>query len=133
MLALDKSEPNLLIRLAVLFHDLGKYSTLSVYDNGQIHFYKHEIASEEIARKVMSELAYPAALIEDVCLLVRHHMFDADPKLTRKGTRKLIERVGKKHIYNLLLVRAADRAGVPETVSMDKINHLKNKIDRELV
>lgn len=132
LLALDKSEPSLLIRLAVLFHDFGKYSTMTVDDAGHLHFFRHENVSEDLTRAIMAQFEYPPALIDDVALLVRHHMFDADPKLTRKGVRNLIKRVGEKHIYNLLLVRMADRAGVPETVSMDKIDLLKKKVDKEL-
>ena len=39
------------VKLAVLFHDTGKLETKTTDENGIDHFYKHSVASEEIAEK----------------------------------------------------------------------------------
>jgi poly(A) polymerase/tRNA nucleotidyltransferase (CCA-adding enzyme) len=72
-------------------------------------------------------------LIQKVSHLVLHHMFDADPRLTDKSVRRLIRKVGKDLIYDLLKVRIADRLGTPNRISMKKIKLLKKKIDKEIV
>ena len=59
-------------------------------------------------------------------------MFDAAPNITDKAVRRLIKKVGKEHIYDLLLVREADRSGSPEKISMKKIKSLRKKIDKEI-
>ena len=71
-------------------------------------------------------------IIRDTSLLITHHMFDADPKLTIKGVRRLIKRVGPEQIFNLLKVREADRMGSTEIPSMKKIELLRSKIEKEL-
>ena len=58
-------------------------------------------------------------------------MFDADTKLTQKGVRRLIRRVGKELIFDLLRVREADRRGSPTPPSNTKIDFLRQKIMEE--
>src|SRR5271157_2707742 len=42
---------NPLLRLAILFHDVGKPSTKTIEPNGDIHFYLHEIVGATITYK----------------------------------------------------------------------------------
>ena len=58
---------------AALLHDVGKPATFTEDKNGQGHFYGHPEAGERMARAVMRRLGLPAALIREVCLLVRYH------------------------------------------------------------
>lgn len=132
LFAIDASERELSIRLTMLFHDVAKPQTLECADDGKIHFFKHEVLGAKIAKIYLKNWGYSREMINKVSHLVLHHMFDADPRLTEKSVRRLIKKVGKEHIYDLLKIREADRAGAPEKVSMKKIKSLKKKIDKEI-
>lgn len=68
----ERTEPDLALRLAALFHDIGKPQTRSF--DGEVHFYHHEIVSARIAAARLRELRYPVKLIEEVTTLISFHM-----------------------------------------------------------
>ncbi len=69
----EKTRPDRTLRLAALFHDVGKPLTRSITAGG-VHFHHHDIVGAKMARKRMSELRYPTELIDDVARLVLLHL-----------------------------------------------------------
>jgi poly(A) polymerase/tRNA nucleotidyltransferase (CCA-adding enzyme) len=94
------------IRLAALVHDLGKPSTLA---DG--HFHHHEVVGARLAEAWLRRLRFPRAQIDEVVLLVRHHMFEAGPALSDAAMRRFLRRVGPEHVDALLALRRADDIG----------------------
>lgn len=91
-------DAGLLIRLAVLFHDIGKPATRSEdVATGDVHFYGHEDVGAEITKAVLSRLRYSNDEIETVTKLVALHMrygaYDAE-QWTDAAVRRLIRTVG---------------------------------------
>jgi poly(A) polymerase len=68
-----KTEPRLRLRLAALFHDIGKPATRE-FGSGGVTFHHHEVVGARMARKRMKELRYPKDTIDDVSQLVFLHM-----------------------------------------------------------
>jgi poly(A) polymerase len=69
----DKASPRLTLRLAALFHDVGKPATRAISDEG-VTFRFHEVVGAKMARKRMTELRYPSETIDDVTALVELHL-----------------------------------------------------------
>jgi hypothetical protein len=90
------------------------------------------LEGSKLAKQYMKHWGFTREQINKVSRLVLHHMFDADPKITDRSIRRLIKKVGKDIIYDLLKVREADRSGAPEKISMKKIKNLRKKIDKEI-
>ncbi|MGH8907825.1 MAG: CCA tRNA nucleotidyltransferase [Egibacteraceae bacterium] len=65
---------DLILRLAALLHDIGKPATRQFHPGGKVSFHHHEVIGARMARKRMTELRYPADLIEQVCGLVFLHL-----------------------------------------------------------
>ncbi|MCY4176312.1 MAG: HDIG domain-containing protein [Acidimicrobiaceae bacterium] len=65
-----KTPDDLTVRLAALFHDIGKPRTRS-YEHGEVTFRHHEAVGARMARKRLTELDFDEAMIEDVSELVR--------------------------------------------------------------
>lgn len=133
MYALDNAHQDLAIKMTMLFHDIAKPQTIEYSDDGKIHFFKHDIMGAKIAKNYLKLWGFDKDFITKVSTLITHHMFDAAPNITDKAVRRLIKKVGKEHIYDLLLVREADRLGAPEKISMKKIKSIRKKIDKEIV
>lgn len=72
--AVDSVPPVLVLRLAALFHDVGKPDTFSVTDTGTVHFYDHERVGAGIADGILERLVVPNALRQKAVHLVRRHM-----------------------------------------------------------
>ncbi len=68
-----KTPPRLRLRLAALFHDVGKPATRE-YGKGGVSFHHHEVVGARMTRSRMKELRYPKDLTDDVAQLVFLHM-----------------------------------------------------------
>jgi len=66
-------EPDLVIRLAALLHDIGKPATRGL-DGGKVTFHHHDVVGAKLARKRLRALHYPKNVIEAVSRLVELHL-----------------------------------------------------------
>jgi tRNA nucleotidyltransferase (CCA-adding enzyme) len=121
------------IKLAALFHDIGKPRTRSEDAKG-IHFYGHDVVGAEMTEGIMKRLRFSNAEIEHTVRLVRWHMFyypsadwRRDNKLddnveskdslgwTDAAVRRLIQNVGGEDaIDDLMKLRIADASSNPK-------------------
>ncbi|WP_307810666.1 CCA tRNA nucleotidyltransferase [Tomitella cavernea] len=71
---LEDGDPDLVLRLAALFHDIGKPATKRNEPGGAVSFHHHEVVGAKMTRKRMRALKYSKKLIEDVSTLVFLHL-----------------------------------------------------------
>ena len=69
----DKVSPELVLRLAALFHDIGKPATREIGPGG-VSFHHHEVVGTRMTRKRLRELKYPKSIVDDVSQLVYLHL-----------------------------------------------------------
>ncbi len=69
----DKTSPQLVLRLAALFHDIGKPATRAITPDG-VTFRFHEVVGAKMTRKRMTALKYSKNMIDDVSTLVELHL-----------------------------------------------------------
>jgi len=105
LVMIDETPPKLHMRLAALFHDITKPQTKQLVPGGAT-FYGHEKSGAWVAGKVLKRLRYSTEIIRKVGILVDRHMFTT--AVTEKGMRRLIRRVGRDLIFDLLDIRRAD-------------------------
>jgi len=124
---LDNSSPDLIKRLAALFHDCGKSSTRTEKD-GKVQFIGHESIGADIAKVALRRLKYPTEVIDKVCIIISNHMglksAGPDGTLMKDSTlRKFIYRVSH-NLEDVLDVINADNNshavghGLPEQINM---------------
>lgn len=106
---LPTSQP--LLRLAGLLHGVGKLYTMSVGEDGGLHFYGHEKAGAELVEDAMRRLRFSNDEISYVTTLVREHMTLCSyfAPTTMRGVRRLMARLGDVPVEDLLLLKSADR------------------------
>jgi poly(A) polymerase len=68
-----KTQPDLLVRMAALLHDIGKPKTRAIGPEG-VSFHHHEVVGARMADERLRELRYPADFIKDVRQLVFLHL-----------------------------------------------------------
>ncbi len=110
--AVDK-DYDLHMRLAGLFHDIGKPRTRREGGkNKRYTFFGHEVVGAKMTKKILGRLKIPRETSQTVVDLVRWHMFFADPdEITLSAVRRTITRIGEDHIEDLLNLRVCDRIG----------------------
>ena len=115
--AAEKNWP-LHIRLAALFHDIGKPRTrrwdgTKAGGKGKYTFYGHEVVGAKMTEKILERLRYPKDVSQIIVKLVRFHMFFSDTEtITLSAVRRTIENIGKDNIWDLMQIRECDRVGM---------------------
>jgi len=94
------------LRLAMLFHDLGKVQTRTTDEDGIDHFYGHADISAHIADDVMKRLRFDNDTRHKVIKLVKYH--DLKMALTPTGVRRAIVKTTEELFPLLLEVKKAD-------------------------
>ncbi|ONI73464.1 CCA tRNA nucleotidyltransferase [Actinosynnema sp. ALI-1.44] len=70
----EGSEPDLVLRLAALLHDIGKPDTRRHIPGGGVSFHHHEVVGAKMVRKRLRALRYSKEIIENVAKLVFLHL-----------------------------------------------------------
>lgn len=110
--AVKKNMP-LHIRLAALFHDIGKPDTRRFSEEKKDYtFYGHEVVGARMTAKILKDLKFSNELADKITKLVRWHMFFSDTEqISLSAVRRMIANVGKENVWDLMEVRACDRIG----------------------
>ena len=104
--AMKNVKKDKILRLTMLFHDMGKPAMKTTDENGRDHFKGHALVSEEIARNVMRRLKFDNETIRKVSRLVCYH--DYRIEATPQNVRRAMNRIGVELFPYYLAVRMAD-------------------------
>ena len=104
--AVASCRPEPALRLAMLFHDMGKPERFSLDQRGIGHFYGHAGLSAQYAKQLLEKLRFDRATIELVTALVKWH--DSVIPLEKKAVKRWLNRLGKEKLELLLQVMTAD-------------------------
>ena len=109
---------DLAVRLAAMFHDLGKPVDSSPQGHAQV--------SAEIARATMKRLRYPSKLTRRVVAIVRGHPYRAEDRpTTPRGARRFLLEHGDELAFDLVAHRLADlRAKGRDTSGVEEVRAL---------
>ena len=131
------------VRLAALFHDLGKPLVAWRGDDGRLHFYAkpgkatqgHEEVGAELAARALRRLRYPNELRAQVTRIVRRHMMNLG-KADALRARRLLARNGDQLTFDLLDHKEADlrgklESGLPED-ELAELAAFRAVVEREL-
>ncbi len=123
---------SLAVRLAALFHDIGKPRSKRGETHENSTFYGHEVIGARMVAEIMDRLKFSKDISEKVIKLVRYHMFYYSvDEVTESSVRRLLVNVGQENVEDLLKIREADRVGSgrPKAIPY-KLRHLKYIIDK---
>jgi len=126
---MDNTPLELCLRLASLFHDISKPQCRALTPDGAT-FYGHEKKGSSITQGILTRLRYSNEVISKVKLLVERHMFTTG--VTDKGLRRLINRVGKENVFDLLELRRADIIAQGKNGDTFDIDEFEERIKLEI-
>jgi tRNA nucleotidyltransferase (CCA-adding enzyme) len=111
--ALESIAPQPALRLAMLFHDVGKSVCYTEDAAGIGHFYGHAKHSLPLTAAALQRLRLENALYDDVLYLVRHH--DTPLGQTIASVRRKLAVHGETYYRSLLAIHKADCIGQGKT------------------
>lgn len=123
----------LAVKIACLYHDLGKPHCYSEDENGVGHFYGHAAVSAELAEKSMRSLRLESRLIADVVQLVASHDRFLKPK--KAIVRRCLNKLGEAQFLNLVYLQNADksaqRAGAEPPLDICQFKSIVEEIKKQ--
>ncbi len=122
----DSIENNPVLRLAALFHDIGKPEAFTIDDKNIGHFYGHEVISSQIAEDILRRLKLDKQTSDMVVKLIRYHTMrvEEDERSVRRSLGKLSPEV----FFQLMKLKRADSRGQSPEFYNKSIEHC-NKIE----
>ncbi len=150
--------PDPIVRLATFIHDIGKprsqrfkcrkcakmYRDLSEETTtcancgyvqptrGMVTFYGHEVIGARMVKEITERLKFNRKQSDKIVTLVRWHMFAYQPEMTDAAIRRLIRKVGKENINDMVLLRIADRKGSGAKTTSWRFMELQKRIGEQL-
>ena len=143
-------EPDIVLRLAALLHDIGKPRTRSRLPDGRVAFHHHEVVGAKMARKRLTALRYRKDIVADVSRLVelhlrfhgygegewtdsavRRYVTDAGPLLTRLHALTRADCTTRNKAKALRLERAYDdlEARIAELAAQEELDSIRPDLD----
>jgi poly(A) polymerase len=143
-------EPDIVLRLAALLHDIGKPRTRSLLPGGRVAFHHHEVVGANMAGKRLRQLRYRKDIVTDVSKLIELHLrfhgygegdwtdsavrryaTDAGPLLTRLHALTRADCTTRNRAKAQRLARAYDdlEARIAELDEREKLASLRPDLD----
>ena len=122
--AMEAIRADKVLRLTMLFHDIGKPEKLITDEKGIDHFYGHPALSEEMSRNILRRLKFDNHTIHLVSRLVRYHDYKVEP--VQRNVRRAIMKVGEDIFPYLFEVKQADIDAQSDHLRQEKLKNLED-------
>ncbi|UMZ72958.1 HD domain-containing protein [Natranaerofaba carboxydovora] len=93
---------NIKLRLAALFHDLGKPEAFNSSGNN-----RHDIEGARVTNKIMNRMFFDQDMKQSIISLVQYHM-TIFGEITEVDLRRLWNKIGKENLLQLIQLKEAD-------------------------
>ncbi len=97
---------DIILKFALLLHDIGKPATCTTAPDGQRHFYGHPAKSREMAEIMLKRLKTPNIFRERVLNLIEQH--DRPIPATEREIRRLLTKLDPEDTKRLFDLKRAD-------------------------
>ena len=127
LVAMTHTPPELILRTAVMFHDVGKPPCFEMGEDGIGHFRGHPKVSAAMTDEILKRLKVDTYTRETVVSLIRTHDVPLEPSF--KSVRRRLAQYGEEKVRFLLEVKRADIAAhsaqsayrLPELTEFEKL------------
>lgn len=117
------------LRLAMLFHDIGKTDTMTMDHQGVTHFKGHASVSAEMCKEILRRLKFDCDTISQVSRLVMYHDYDMGVKPDSKIVRRAMNTIGEDIFAKYLEVRYADIQAQSSYQRQEKLDNLQEWVE----
>lgn len=127
---------NPLLKIAALYHDIGKPSTWTIEPQGRHRFIGHDIKGSELAKKELNDLKFSNKQISYIVKMIKYHIYPAsliNCSDNKKAYARFIRKLGDDTPDIIELSRADRLSAQGEAVSKEMIKmaleHLENLLN----
>ncbi len=121
----DNTCPDLRVRIAALFHDVGKINCLTVDRHGECHFYGHSLESDYIFMKYKDKFDLSN---EDIILIQKLIHFH-DTEINERSIKQFLNYFNAEEIELLYSLKLANILTTNEKKREERIQELEKEIE----
>lgn len=127
---IDNTSNDLILRLAALFHDVGKLNTLTALPNGHHYFPGHSEEGAKMTKEILTKLKFDNNTINKVYAIIHDHLvLHVNIMPSDYEIKKLINKVGTENIYTLFELQKADINSLWDPVPfLAKVKYIEDKV-----
>lgn len=114
------------LRLTMLFHDMGKPRTVSTDEDGITHFHGHAKVGADMAKEIMRRLKFDNDTMNTVCRLVLYHDYCNGVSPDMRLVRRAANRIGEDIFPLLFEVCRADIEAQSDYFRREKLENADN-------
>jgi tRNA nucleotidyltransferase (CCA-adding enzyme) len=132
MACLDACDSGPVVRIAALFHDIGKPRSRAFSDKTQDYtFFEHERIGAEMVGPILARLKFSNDERTRIVSLVRHHLICYSDDWSDAAVRRWVRRVSPELAPDLYALGAADARGKGRDVAEDlvRLKRLRERVD----
>lgn len=123
--SLSYVEADRVLRLTMLFHDIGKPAALTESEEGITHFHGHEAVSAGMAEEIMRRLKFDNDTMQKVCKLVLYHDYGNGSKPNIRSMRRAVNKMGEGVFPALFAVKRADILAQSSYLRQEKLEKVE--------
>lgn len=114
--------PGVIIRTAMLLHDIGKPQAATRDENGISHFKKHQYISAEMARDILKRLKFDNRSIDYIHDLIWEHDNRIPPQIS--SVKRFVSKYDFQFVFDYLELRRGDTYAQSEYKRKEKLREL---------
>lgn len=133
--SLTQVEPDKVLRLTMLLHDIGKPASLTRDGDGITHFRGHAQTGARLAREILRRLKFDNDTVNMVCKLVMYHDHGNSTEPDLRALRRAVNRIGQDAFPSLFAIKRADILAQSDYLRQEKLEKLDRwqQLYRELL
>lgn len=114
------------LRLACFMHDIGKFSTWTIEEDGRHRFIGHDEVGANLAVPILKNLAFSNKQIEYIKYIIKKHMYPtavvSSPELNDKVMMRYVRKSEDNAIDNILIAQADRLSARGPEITEDIVN-----------
>lgn len=124
------------LKLAGFLHDIGKYSTWTIEENGRHRFIKHDDVGSKMCVPFLRSLKFSKKQIEYISCMIKNHIYPSNvvaaPELNEKVMMRYLRKMEDNVIDNIILAKSDRLSARGEAITEEIINDNLNGLDKLL-
>jgi tRNA nucleotidyltransferase (CCA-adding enzyme) len=117
------------LRVTMLFHDIGKPLAQTTDKIGVCHYKNHPTVGAAMTREILRRLCFTNAFIDEVCALILYHDVRFKPEAVM--IKQYLKLLGADKMQKLMLIQRADTLAQSQYLREEKLSNLE-KVEDEL-
>lgn len=126
--AISLASDDLIVRFALLLHDIAKPICHSIDSAGISHFNGHPSKSADIATEILKRFSFPSDFVKRVGYLIKYH--DKRFEKVRPHIKRVLTNISDEDFRRLLTIQRCDILAQSEYMREEKLKHIDD-IERE--